>query len=334
MSLATRRAAAFAPSNIALTKYWGKRDARLNLPLAPSVSVALAELGSLTIVQPEPDLEQDVMLVDDQPLDDAGMVKVRRVLEQVRQRSDCRWFAGLRSVNTVPAARGLASSASAFAALATAAAEAYGLALLPAELSALARSGSGSASRSTVGGFALWHKGDRDDGADSYAEQAFAPEHWPLRVLVARVEAGRKAVSSTKGMAMADTKAPFFRAWIDQCERDVPACLEALASKNMRKLAEIVEGNALAMHATMLASRPPLVYWQPATIGVIHTVRQMRAEGAECCFTIDAGSSVVVLVEPQDARPVADALAAVDGIEEVIQTRIGAGARLVAGGEA
>ncbi|MBM4344753.1 MAG: diphosphomevalonate decarboxylase [Deltaproteobacteria bacterium] len=334
MSLPTRRAAAFAPSNIALTKYWGKRDARLNLPLAPSVSVALAELGSLTIVQPDADLAEDVMVVDDQPLDDAGMVKVRRVLDQVRQRSGSRWFAGLRSVNTVPPARGLASSASAFAALATAAAEAYGLALTPAELSALARSGSGSASRSTAGGFALWHKGERDDGSDSFAEQVFAPEHWPLRVLVARVEAGRKAVSSTRGMALADTSAPFFRAWIEQCDRDVPACLDALAHKHMRSLAEVVEGNALAMHATMLAGRPPLVYWQPATVGVIHTVRQLRAEGAECCFTIDAGSSVVVLVEPQDARPVADALAAVDGIEEVIQTRIGAGARLLSSGEA
>lgn len=327
------RGAAFAPSNIALTKYWGKRDARLNLPLAPSLSVALAELGSLTIVQPAADLVEDVMLVDDKPLDDAGMVKVRRVLDIIRQKSGSPLYAGLRSINTVPAARGLASSASAFAALAVAASHAYGLDLSPQELSVLARTGSGSASRSTAGGFALWHQGQADDGSDSFAEQILPPEHWPLRLLIARVSDERKAVSSTRGMAQADTKSLLFAAWIDQCQRDVVDCRAALETKNMRKLADIVEGNALAMHATMMAARPPLVYWRPATIAVIHTVRQLRSEGADCCFTIDAGSSVVVLVEPQDARPVADALAAIDGIEEVIQTRIGGGARLLPSGQ-
>ena len=124
-----RRASAFAPSNIALTKYWGKRDSTLNLPLASSISVALADLGSYTVVQPAADLDSDVMLVDDQDLDPAGMVKVRRVLDEIRKLSNSQVFSGLRSVNTVPAARGLASSASAFAALAVAAAHAYGLEL-------------------------------------------------------------------------------------------------------------------------------------------------------------------------------------------------------------
>lgn len=334
MTTDLQRAAAFAPSNIALTKYWGKRDATLNLPLAPSISVALAELGTLTIAQPQDDLDQDVMLVDDKPLDPAGMAKVRRVLEWIRQRSGRTQFCGLRSVNTVPAARGLASSASAFAALAKAAAEAYGLQLTDAELSALARSGSGSASRSVPGGIALWHAGERADGADSFAEQIHDPDFWPLRVLVARVADGPKAVSSTAGMAQSATGSPLFSAWIDQCHRDVQACRAALADRSMRRLAEVVEGNALAMHATMMASRPPLLYWRPATVGVIHAVRQLRAEGAECCFTIDAGSSVVVLAEPQDARPVADALAEIDGIEEIIQTRIGGGARLLPSSEA
>jgi len=323
------RAAAFAPSNIALTKYWGKRDATLNLPLADSISFSLAELGSLTIVAPQPDLAADEMVLDDKPLDSAGMTKVRRVLDEVRRMAGSDVKAGMRSVNTVASARGLASSASAFAALALAASKAYGLDLdLPA-LSRLARIGSGSAARSVHGGFAKWRKGDAADGQDSYAEQLWPASHWPLRVLVAQVRDGKKEVSSTAGMQHSAVGSPLFTAWIGQCERDVPACQEALAGRDMRKLAEVVEGNALAMHATMLATRPPLVYWQPATVAVIHAVRRMRRDGAECCFTIDAGSSVVVLTSAQDSRPVAETLSEIAGIEQVIQTRIGEGARLV-----
>ncbi len=325
-----QRAAAFAPSNIALTKYWGKRDHVLNLPLAPSLSVTLAELGTLTVVAPNPDLSEDVMMVDDQELDPAGMTKVRRVLDVIRQRAGTQVKAGLRSVNTVPTARGLASSASAFAALAVAASKAYGLDLSERELSVLARTGSGSAARSVAGGYVLWHAGESQDGNDSYAERVFDSEHWPLKILVAVVADQKKKVSSTQGMKMnAAGTSPLFNAWIDQCQRDVVACQNALRDKNMRALAEVVEGNALAMHATMMANRPPLLYWQAPTVALIHAVRRLRDEGAECCFTIDAGSSVVVLCEAQDARAVSDELASVPGIEEVLQTRVGGGARLV-----
>ncbi len=327
--MALQRAAAFAPSNIALTKYWGKRDPLLNLPLAPSISVALADLGSLTVVQPEADLSEDVVFVDDRPLDDAGMVKVRRVLDQVRRMAGSDVHAGIRSINTVATARGLASSASAFAALAMAASHAYGLELDTPALSRLARIGSGSASRSIDGGFVRWQPGTLDDGYDSFATQIFAPEHWPMRILVAQVAGGRKTVSSTAGMAQSSTSSPAFQGWIHQCELDVEVCQQALADQDFRRLAEVVEGNALAMHGTMLASRPPLVYWQPATVAIIHAVREMRRDGAECLFTIDAGASVVVLCAPQDAKPVAETLSEIEGIEQVLQTRVGSGARLV-----
>jgi len=323
-----QRAAAFAPSNIALTKYWGKRDETLNLPLAPSLSVTLAELGSLTVVQPEPELVEDVMILDGQPLDAAGMIKVRRVLDAVRQMAGSQVFAGLQSVNTVASARGLASSASAFAALALSASTAYGLDLDDAALSRLARTGSGSAARSVSGGYVLWQTGERADGYDSYAQTFRDAKHWPLRILVAQVLDGRKKVSSTLGMKQ-NRDSPLFAPWIELCHRDVRACQQAIDARDMTQLAAVVEGNALAMHATMMSSRPALLYWQPATLAVIHEVRRLRSEGVECCFTIDAGSSVVVLVAEQDARPVAESLGEIHGIEAVLQTRIGQGARLV-----
>lgn len=327
--MSLRRAAAFAPSNIALTKYWGKRDEVLNLPLAPSISITLHELGSLTVVQPDANLTEDVMLVDDKPLDDAGMVKVRRVLGIIRQMAGSDVYAGLRSVNTVATARGLASSASAFAALAVAASQAYGLALDGAALSRLARTGSGSASRSIYGGYVKWLCGQEADGTDSYAVPLFATEHWPMKVLVAKVADTKKKVSSTLGMKASARTSPLFAGWLQTCEQDVVLCEQALAKKDLELLAEVVEGNALAMHATMMATRPPLLYWKPATIAVVHEVRRLRSEGCACFFTIDAGSSVVVVVEEQDAKQVAAALAEIPGIEEVMQTKIGAGARLV-----
>lgn len=330
--MSMQRAAAFAPSNIALTKYWGKRDDTLNLPLASSVSITLSELGTLTVVAPEPDLEDDVMLVDERPLDDAGMVKVRRVLTEIRRLAGSNVKAGLRSVNTIPPARGLASSASAFAALALAASKAYGLDLDEAGLSRLARTGSGSAARSIGGGYVLWEKGEAPDGSDSFGRQVFTPEHWPLRILVAKVEDGRKKVSSTQGMKLSGAQGPLMQHWLQLCERDVPECLAALKAKDMHRLASVVEANALAMHGTMMATRPPLLYWQAATVAIIRAVQQMRHDGAECCFTIDAGSSVVVLSSAQDAKPVADTLSQIDGIEEVLQTRVGGGARLVGDG--
>ncbi|MSP90475.1 MAG: diphosphomevalonate decarboxylase [Myxococcales bacterium] len=325
------RAAAFAPINIALVKYWGKRDAALNLPVAPSLSVALQELGSLTIVQPDAQLDRDIVVVDDRPLDPAGLVRAERVLAAVRRRAGATGHAGVRSVNTVPMARGLASSASGMAALAVAAARAYGLDLSPAELSALARLGSGSAARSVPGGFALWHAGSAPDGSDSVAECLHPAEHWPLRVLVAHV-GGRKAVSSTAGMASTAASAPMFEAWTATCRADVATARNAIAARDFGALADVVECNALRMHATMLWGRPPLLYWQPATVAVIHAVRQLRHEGTECCFTIDAGASVVILATAQDVRAVAEVLGEIAGIDEVIETRVGPGARVVESG--
>lgn len=330
------RGAAFAPSNIALTKYWGKRDETINLPLADSISVALDGLGTFTIVEPHPGLERDVMVVNDEPLDDAGMTKVRRVLELVRELSGQRGlYAGLRAVNTVPTAQGLASSASAFGALAMAACQAYGLAADERLLSALARTGSGSAARSIHGGFVRWHRGHHADGRDSFATQVAPAAHWPLEIVVAHVAGGRKDVSSTEGMRRCKATSPYFEAWIDACHRDVEACAAAIAARDFATLTEVVEGNALAMHASMIATRPSLIYWRPATLSVIDRVRSLRErDGLRVLLTIDAGPSVVTLTHPDDTSRVQAALSAVPGVVRAIRTRIGGGARLVDGAPA
>ncbi len=328
-----QRAAAFAPINIALVKYWGKRDPELNLPCASSLSVALAELGSLTVVAPAEELAANIMVVNDEPIDGAGLVKVSRVLRAIRKMAgDTEVRAGIRGVNTVPTAQGLASSASAFAALATAACAAYGVNADEFTLSRLARTGSGSASRSVQGGWVVWHRGERDDGEDSYGEQLHDAEYWPLRALVAHIDIGRKKVSSTEGMQLSARTSPFFDAWIETCERDLRDCRWAIAQRDFETLATVVENNCLAMHSCMMATRPPLLYWQPATLAVIHTVRQLRSEGIECLFTIDAGPSVVVLAPVSSIERVGKEIGRLPGVSRVTQTRIGAGAHLVPNG--
>jgi diphosphomevalonate decarboxylase len=328
-----QRAAAFAPINIALVKYWGKRDDTLNLPLASSIAVTLAELGSLTVVAPEESLEANIIAVNDKPISGPGLLRVARVMRAIRERAgNTEVRAGIRSVNTVPTAQGLASSSSAFASLARAAATAYGVDIEDRELSAIARLGSGSASRSIHGGFVAWTRGVKDDGSDSAGELIQPPEYWPLRALVCHVDVGHKKISSTDGMKFSRDSCAYFDAWIQRCRKDFEHCRVAIADKDFNLLADVVESNCLAMHSAMMATEPPLIYWQPATLAIIHAVRQLRSEGAECLFTIDAGPSVVVLTTARDLKPVAEQLAQLDGIATITQTRISGGAHLVPDG--
>ncbi len=327
-----QRSAAFAPINIALSKYWGKRDHERNLPLAPSVSVCIAELGTLTIVAPNQDLDGNVMLINDKPADQKALVRVGRVMRAVRALAGTEVRAGVRAVNTVPTAQGLASSASAFAALARAATAAYGVDLDDSELSGLARLGSGSACRSIHGGFVLWQRGELDDGSDSIAEQIATAEDWPLRAVIVHIGEGPKKTPSGEGMRLSAATSPFFSAFIDTCFRDVSECLGAIAGRDFERLGVVAEANCLAMHATMLATRPGLLYWQAATVEVMHTVRRLRAAGVGAFFTIDAGPSVVVICEPGAVDAVSTAVGGIPGVVKLTRTRVGGGAHLVPNG--
>jgi len=330
----TGRATAFAPTNLALVKYWGKRDAALNLPLADSLSVTLDGLGSVTTVTLGAADREDSLVLDGEPIDGLGLARARRIFDATRALAGTRASVDATSRNSIPTARGLASSASGMAALALATASAFGLDLDEVALSRLARLGSGSASRSVPGGYCRWHAGTRPDGLDSYAESVLAPEHWPLAALAVRVEAGRKAVSSAAGMARSSEASPYFAAWIDTCRRDLEACLPALAARDLAAIAHVVEGNALAMHAAMLATRPPLVYLRGTSLAVADAVQRLRREGAGCFFTIDAGPNVVVFCVPWDATAVEGQLVSIAGVESILRSRVGPGARLLSGEEA
>jgi diphosphomevalonate decarboxylase len=322
MTAVTARACA----NIALVKYWGKRDASsLNLPAAGSLSVTLDALVTETTVELDPALAHDEVSLE------GGRARVSEFLDLVRARAGIATRARVTTKNHFPTASGLASSASGFAALAIAASRAAGLALTPRELSILARRGSGSAARSIFGGFVRMYAGTRADGEDAFAEVIDAPKLAEACVVIAIVAAGApKDHSSRDAMEHTAATSPLYRAWLELVPHDLASAEAAIGGGDLRGLGEIAEANALAMHATAIAARPAIVYWQPATLAALAAVRALRAAGCAAWATIDAGPHVKVLTTAEDAPEVARVLGAVDGVSRALVSAIGGGAEVIA----
>lgn len=322
MTQATARAGA----NFALVKYWGKRDQRLNLPAAGSISVTLAGLQTQTTVALEPAPGADVFVLNGV---EQAPGRVGAVLDLMRELAGETAACRVESANDFPTGAGLASSASGFAALVVAAAGALGLNLSDRKLSELARLGSGSAARSIFGGFVEMAAGERDDGADAVAQPLLAAEEWPLEVVVAVTEAGSKAVGSREGMNHTMRSSPYYPAWVETVAADLDAARSAIAARDFEALAEVAEHSALKMHASMLAARPGLIYWNPATLACLHAVRALRSAGTGVFFTVDAGPQVKAVCLPGESERVASVLRGQPGVSDILVSGLGAGAGLV-----
>jgi diphosphomevalonate decarboxylase len=321
-----------AGTNIALVKYWGKRDAALNLPAAGSLSLTLADFGSETTVRFASDAGtdgRDRVLLAGAPADAKFAERVQRFLDLIRTRAGLSLPAEVTTSNTVPTAAGLASSAAGFAALALAASRAAGLRLSPSELSELARRGSGSAARSIFGGFVEMQAGARSDGSDAVAHQLLAENAWDVRLCVAITAQGQKEISSTAAMDRTATTSPYYPAWVASVAADLAAARAALAAHELAALGAVAERSAMRMHASAMAADPPILYWNPATLAAIASVKRLRAEGTPAYFTIDAGPHVKVLCASADAAKVQAALATTPGVLRVLDLAPGPGATIV-----
>lgn len=320
MSTATAR----AHPNIALVKYWGKRDEALILPVAGSLSLTLDAFATTTTVTLEPGLVEDRLELDGRVAGGEQLARVARFLDHVRQIAGRDERAVVRSVNEAPTAAGLASSASGFAALSVAATRAFDLDLDQRSLSRLARRGSGSASRSLVAGVAVWHAGT--DDASSFAEPVQAP---PMAMVIATVDGGPKAVSSREAMRRTAATSPFFPAWISSTEDYLSRMLGACAAGDFTTIGELTESHALRMHGVIASTEPPIRYLRPRSVEVFDAVAALRAEGLSAWATADAGPNVAVLVRPADSGPVADRLAGIVGADHVRAVGAGPGAHLL-----
>ncbi len=319
------QAEATARANIALIKYWGKRnrdDAALNLPAVGSLSITLDALATRTRIRFDDAFEQDSLRLNGR---EESAARLTPFLDICRQLAGRPAFAAVESDNNFPTGAGLASSASGFAALAAAAAAALELELAPAELSALARRGSGSAARSIFGGFVEWQRGERDDGSDSHAEPLADAEHWPLRVLVAVTDEGPKHTGSTDGMTRTEFTSPYFDAWVEGQDADLAEARAAVLARDFEKLADVSEFSCLKMHASAMAARPGVVYWNGATVDALNAVRALRGKGVPAFFTVDAGPQVKAICLPEAEAALRETLAALNGVKRVIASGLGAG---------
>ncbi|MEO5768913.1 MAG: diphosphomevalonate decarboxylase [Polyangia bacterium] len=322
---------AIAGTNIALVKYWGKRDAALNLPAAGSLSLTLKELGTRTTVRFGSHLgSEDRLRFNGRDADDRTRARVGAFLDLVRDSAGIDARAEVVTENSVPTAAGLASSASGFAALALAATRAAGLALEPAQLSALARRGSGSAARSIFGGFVEMTRGRRLDGTDAVAVPLGEGDTWPVRLVVAVTAEGEKAVGSTEAMGHTARTSPFYAGWLDSVPRDLEEARAAIADRDLSRLGLVAERSAIRMHASAMAADPGIFYWTPATLAAMQAIRALRDDGGvKAYFTIDAGPHVKVLCEQSDVAEVERTLAATPGVLRTLATSPGRGVRIL-----
>ncbi|HEY5925403.1 MAG TPA: diphosphomevalonate decarboxylase [Kofleriaceae bacterium] len=316
-----------ACANIALVKYWGKRDAALNLPAAGSLSLTLAALVTETSVTFDTALARDELVLDGET---APADRVSPFLDLVRSLAGSTARGRVHSRNQFPTASGLASSASGYAALALAATRAAGLELGLRELSVLARRGSGSAARSILGGFVRMHAGTAPDGSDAFAVPIDTPLTDRVRMVIAIVGGGApKAHGSRNAMDHTAKTSPYYASWVAQVPKDLAVAEAALGAGDVAALGEIAEANALAMHASAIAARPPVIYWQPATLAALAAVRELRVQGKMAWATMDAGPHVKVLTTAEDADAVARGLASVAGVTQTLISRAGGPAEVI-----
>ncbi len=320
-----RLATVVSPSNIAFIKYWGARDLDHVVPENPSISMTLRTCHSRCSVEHLPVGDTHEV----RWREGSGGFKVAppsfadRVvahLDRLRDHFGCGGAFRVATENSFPSAAGLASSASGFSALTLAVLGALGEDSDDATRSELARrSGSGSASRSVLGGYVQW---PAEQG--NYAEQLWDHDHWDLRDVIAVVESGHKEVSSLDGHRRARTS-PYFETRLRELPGRLEAVRRALSERDFSALGPVIEAEAIDLHCVAMTSEPAIHYWKPATLTVLEAVRGLRRDGVEAWITMDAGANVHVICEPHSEADVVARLQGLNGVLEIIRDGVGAG---------
>jgi diphosphomevalonate decarboxylase len=285
----------------------------------------LGGLYSRTQVAFDHSLTHDCLVLNSKNLTGQALRRVSAFLARVRHMAGIKEFASVTSENNFPTGAGIASSASAFAALSLAATAAAGLQPGERGLSRLARSGSGSACRSIPGGYVEWRAGSSDE--DSYAFSIAPPEHWDLVDCIVIVSQRHKGVASLVGHTLAETS-PLQSARLADASRRLAICRRAILERDFAALADVTELDCNLMHAVMMTSSPRLIYWQPATLAIVQAVIESRRSGFPAFYTIDAGPNVHVFCPSEYMDQLSSLLKSVPGVEDVLVAHPGGPARL------
>ncbi len=319
-----------ATPNIAVVKYWGKRDTRLMLPLNSSISITLDDtLKTRTTVEFSKNFREDELVLNGQK--HALKDEQKRQLDIVRKRAKISLNAKIASENFLPTAAGFASSASGMAALAIAASKAAGLDLSSRELSMLARIGSGSACRSVLGGFVEWQAGNNADGLDSFAIQIAQESHWPeLRNIITIVDARQKKVPSRTGMQRTVETSKLFKKRIQTIGDTLSGMKTAILKKDFEKFAIITMQESNSLHSVMLDTFPPIIYLSDASKEVMEAIHSLNEENGKiiAAYTFDAGPNAHVFTLQKYENEVKKALQMPE-VKETITCKVGSGPKLI-----
>ncbi len=323
-----------SPSNIAFIKYWGAKDLERAIPFNPSLSMTLEGCYSRTTVEwLDEDGEDEIRWRAEVGADDfetappAFAERVGRHLDTLRAWSQRGGRFRVATENSFPAAAGMASSASGFSALALGVLGALEIEVSAAQQSVLARlSGSGSASRSVIGGYVEWPESASSSPSEvtCYAYQVAGAEHWDLRDVVAVVERDAKKTSSLDGHRRVQSS-PYWPTRQQQLPGRLEAVRAAIAERDFERLGEVIEAEMVDLHCVAMTSAPPIFYWQPATLAVLAAVRAMRRDGVAAYSTMDAGANVHVICTPESEPEVAARLGRLDVELSLIHDGVGPG---------
>jgi diphosphomevalonate decarboxylase len=319
------KASAVAPSNIAFIKYWGKKDEVLRLPENGSISMNLSNLLTTTTVEFSPNYKQDSITINGVQETNEGSRAIKH-LDRIRKIAKINDKAKVVTTNNFPTGTGLSSSASGFAALTVAGTKAVGLNLSEKELSILSRQGSGSACRSIPSGFVEWLDGDTSE--TSYAVSLYPESYWEIADVVAVVSKNKKEVSTTEGQKLVNSS-PFFAVRLKNIKSKIDLIKKYMSDKNFTAFGELLEGEALELHAIMLTSKPSLIYLLPGSLKIMHMVKKWRQEGLEVYFTVNTGQDIHLIVQKKDVQNLVQKLSEVEEVSKTIINSPSKGARLV-----
>ena len=331
----TFKATAISPANIAFIKYWGwksEQDKKFILPANDSISMNLDSCLTTTTVEFSSLFKKDsvnISFFGEKEREARGQTleKVMCQVNRLRVIKNINYPVKIISQNTFPANAGIASSASAFSALTLAASRALGCTWDKKRLSIETRlSGSGSACRSVIDGFACWQKGASSES--SYAYQIKDENWWDLVDIVAVVSTDAKKVSSREGHELAITSS-HYTTRLHELPQKFAQVKEAILSKKFNLLGEVIEQEALSMHKICTTSNPSVFYLDKGTLEIMDALRAWRKTGLFGYFTMDAGPNVHVICRKKDVQELNNKLMKLKSVLFTITNRSCKGVRLI-----
>lgn len=318
------KATAIAPANVGLIKYWGRKNEELRLPENGSISVNLSNLKTTTTVEFFDGQNSDEVTING-ICDEDESSRVIKHIDRIRKLAKIKTRVKVVSQNNFPASTGLSSSSSGFAALTLAGTKAAGLSLPEKDLSILARQGSGSACRSIPNGFVEWVSGGSSE--TSYAASIYPADYWSIVDVVAIVSEGIKDVSSAEGQKAVNSS-PFYQTRLSRINEKIILIKKFIKEKNFTSFGELIEAEALELHAIMLTSSPSLIYWTPGTLKIMKAVKKWRLEGLPVYFTINTGQNIHLFCEPESEERLVTELQKISDVKDIIINAPAIGARI------